>query len=327
LNERREFIAGMSVVVLPALARSEQQSRSVFFLSSERLDSPRSRQEAISIVRMGLEDQGYFEGRNVAFEYHWPQGEPNRLPGLALELARRHPPVIITVSTPAALATKRASPTVPVVFLIGGDPVKLGLVASFNRPGANVTGVSTMTNALGAKHLELLHILVPQTGTLAKLVNPENQNTESDIDEARAVAGTLGLRLLVLKAGNKDDLERAFAAGVEERVGALAVSSDDFFLKSTPQLVEFASRYQIPAIYPIRQYVSAGGLMSFGPDNDDLWRRLGIYAGRILNGEKPANLPVQQPTKFQTALNLKTAKALGLTIPETLLATADEVIQ
>jgi putative tryptophan/tyrosine transport system substrate-binding protein len=300
---------------------------SIPFLSSERLDSPQSRRESIAIVRKGLADQGYVEGRNVRFEYHWPRDEHDRLPALADELVRRRPPVIIAISTPAALAAKRASATVPSVFLIGGDPIKLGLVESFNRPGGNLTGVSTMTNALGAKNVELLHALAPRAAVVAKLLNPQNQNIESEIDEAQAVAGTLGLHLLVVKASDEDELEHAFATLGAEQAGALAVGSDDFFLRSTGRLVALALRYRIPTIYPIRQYVAAGGLMSFGPDNDDLWRRVGVYAGRVVNGEKPADLPVQQPTKFQTAINLKTAQAVGLTIPETLLAVADEVIQ
>jgi putative tryptophan/tyrosine transport system substrate-binding protein len=323
---RRDFIAGMGAAALPDLARAQQVSP-ILFLSSERLDSPESRRESIAVVRKGLEDQGYAEGRNVRFEYHWPRDGHDRLPALADELTRRKPPVIIAISTPAALAAKKASVTVPTVFLIGGDPVKLGLVDSFNRPGANVTGVSTMTNALGAKNVELLRVLAPKAMVVAKLLNPQNQNLESEIDEARSVAGTLGLRLLVLKASNENDLEQAFATLGAEQVGALAVGSDDFFLKSTERLVALALRHRIPTVYPIRQYVAAGGLMSFGPNNDELWRRVGIYAGRILNGEKPADLPVQQPTKFQTVINLKTAQALGLTIPEALLATADEVIQ
>jgi putative tryptophan/tyrosine transport system substrate-binding protein len=325
---RREFIAGLGgAAALPVVARAQRPAVPILFLSSERLDAPRSRRESIAIVLQGLEDQGYVEGRDVRLEYHWPQEEHDLLPVLADELVRRRPPVIIAISTPAALAVKKASVTIPLVFFIGGDPVKLGLVESFNRPGANVTGVSTMTNALGAKNVELLHTLVPQTTVVAKLLNPQNQNIESEIEEARAVAGALGLRLLVLKASNEDELDQAFATLGGDQVGALAVGSDDFFLRSTGRLVTLALRYRIPTIYPIGQYVAAGGLMSFGPNNDDLWRRVGIYAGRVLNGEKPAELPVQQPTKFRTAINLKTAEAIGLTIPETLLATADEVIQ
>jgi putative tryptophan/tyrosine transport system substrate-binding protein len=324
---RREFIAGLGAAAWPVVARAQQPGVPILFLSTERLDAPQSRRESIAIVRKGLEDQGYVEGRNVSFEYHWPRDEQDKLAILADDLVHRRPPVIVAISTPAALAAKKASATVPLVFLIGGDPVKLGLVESFNRPATNATGVSTMTNALGAKNVELLHALVPHSAVVAKLLNPQNQNIESEIDEAQAVAGTLGLRLLVLKASNEDELEQAFATLKAEQAGALAIGSDDFFLRSTGRLVALALQYRIPTVYPIGQYVAAGGLISFGPNNADLWRRVGIYAGRVLNGEKPADLPVQQPTRFQTAINLKTAKALGLTIPETLLATADEVIQ
>jgi putative ABC transport system substrate-binding protein len=323
---RREFIAGLgSTAAWLRAARAQQPTMPVIeFVHGASSDASANFAAAF---RKGLGETGYVEGQNVTIQYHWLAGQYDRLPMLMADLVRRQVAVIAASPTPAALAAKTATTTTPVVFTIGADPVKLGLVASMNRPGANVTGISLVTNALGAKNLQLLRELVPQATVIAMLVNPANQNAEPDAKDAQAASRLLGLSLLVLNASDRSGIEAAFATLVQQRAGALLVASDAFFSSAIEQLVALAARHRVPAIYDRREFTAAGGLMSYGPNLIDGVRQAGVYAGRILKGEKPGDLPVQQPTRFEMVLNLKTAKALGIQVPETLLVTADEVIQ
>jgi putative ABC transport system substrate-binding protein len=279
----------------------------------------------------GLKDAGYVEGQNVAVEYRWAENQPDRLPALAADLVRRRVAVIVAATTPATLAAKRATTTIPIVFGTGGDPVALGLVASLNRPGANVTGVATLQAELAPKRLQLLHELIPNAALFGVLVDPSYpQNQQSMITDLQAAARTLGLQLIIGYARTDSDLETAFATFSQQRVGAVLVGGSAFFPQRTEQLAALAARHALPAIFPLREYAIAGGLMSYGSSLGYGAYQVGIYAGhagRILKGEKPADLPVEQAVKIDLVINLRTAKALGLTIPETLLATADEVIE
>jgi putative tryptophan/tyrosine transport system substrate-binding protein len=321
---RREFIAGLgSAAAWPVVARTQQPAKPIVgFIYG---GSP-SAGEADSL-RKGLAEAGYFEGRNVTVEYHWLDGKYDRSTALARELIERPAAVIVAASTPVVLSVKAVTSTVPIVFNIGGDAVKLGLVASYSRPGGNSTGVSILSNAMGTKNLQLLHELLPQVTAVAMLVNPASPNAGPDTADAQSAARILGLRLLVSHASDRTEIEVAFADLERQRVGALLVGADPFFAASSQHVVELAAGHRIPAIYNRRDFAASGGLMSYGTNFRDAMRQVGVYAGRILKGEKPADLPVVQPTQFELVINLKTAKALGLTIPEMLLATADEVIQ
>jgi putative tryptophan/tyrosine transport system substrate-binding protein len=282
----------------------------------------------MAAFRQGLNARGYVEGRNLKILYRWAEDRDDRLPPLAADLVRRQVTVIATPgSTPATLAAKAATQTIPIVFLIGGDPVELGLVRSLNRPGGNLTGVNILTVEAASKPLELLHELVPASDLIAVLVNRANRTTESEARGLQVAARVLGVRLLMLNASSQSDIEAAFATLVRERAGALVISSDALFLAQRDQIVALAARHAVPAIQQFREFTVAGGLMSYGPSTTDGWRLVGVYTGHILNGEKPADLPVQQATKIEFAINLKTAKALGLNLPPTLLALADEVIE
>jgi putative ABC transport system substrate-binding protein len=275
----------------------------------------------------GLKEAGYVEGQNVAVEYRWAENQYDRLPGLAADLVRRRVAVIVAAGTVAPLAAKPATATIPIVFSAGGDPVALGLVASLNRPGANLTGIGNLSAELSSKQLQLLRELLPNAalfGVLADLAFPGIQSTIADLQGA---ARTLGLKLLVVYARTDSDLEPAFATFSQQRVGAVLVGRGTLFARRSEQLAALAARHALPAMFAFREHALAGGLMSYGSSQGYFYRQVGIYAGRILKGEKPADLPVQQVTKIDLIINLKTAKALGLTIPETLLATADEVIQ
>jgi putative tryptophan/tyrosine transport system substrate-binding protein len=287
------------------------------------------RREPFASILRGLTETGFVEGRNLAIEYRWAENHNDRLPSLAAELVRRRVAAIVTYSTPAALAAKGATTTIPIVFYVGSDPVKFGLVASLNRPGGNVTGVSTLSNSLEPKKLELLKELLPKASTIAMFVNPANPNGPSDADSVRAAAGKLGVDLLVLEVSTPQEIDTAFATLVQKRAAGLVVASDALFTDATHQLVALAARHQVPAIYDKSTFPSDGGLMSYGvpASGGEAFHIVGVYAGRVLKGEKPADLPVQQVTKLELVINVKTARALRVAVPETLLATADEVIQ
>jgi putative ABC transport system substrate-binding protein len=275
----------------------------------------------------GLAETGYVDGRNVAIEYRFAEGQYDRLPRLAGELVRSQVAIVVTNSTPAALAAKAATETIPIVFVLGSDPVQVGLVKSLARPGGNVTGVTVLDGELIAKAFELLHELVPAATTIGVLVNPNNLLIEAQTRESQIAARALGVHLLVLNASSQSEIETAFTKLVEQRAGALLVSGEAFFVTARDQLVALAARHAVPTLYQFREVTAAGGLMSYGTSLADAHRLVGVYSGRILRGEKPADLPVQQSTRVELVINLKTAEALGLTVPPSILARADEVIE
>jgi putative ABC transport system substrate-binding protein len=277
--------------------------------------------------RQGLNETGYIEGQNVAIEYRWAEGHYDRLPALAADLVGRKVDVIATSSTPAIQAAKAATSTIPIVFFGGGDFVALGLVASLARPGGNLTGISIMSPELNPKRLDLLSQLVPQASVIALLVNPSNAIAEVTIRDVQEAARAKGVQLQILRAGTEAEIDSAFAALVQLRAGALVAATDPFFNSRREQLVALASHHAVPAIWEWREFAEAGGLISYGSSLTGMWRPVGIYVGKILKGANPADLPIQQPTKFELVINLKTAKALGLTVPQSLLAAADEVIE
>jgi putative ABC transport system substrate-binding protein len=322
---RREFIAGLgSTAAWPVVARAQQPTMPVIgFLSSQSFDV--SYKYVIVPFLQGLKETGYVEDQNVAIEYRWAENQYDRLPALAGDLVRRRVTVIVATGLPEALAAKAA--IIPIVFLMAGDPVALGLVASLNRPGGNVTGIANLGAELASKQLQLLRELVPNTARFGVLVDPAAPPTRSLLADLRAAARTLDLQLIVVNARTDSDLETAFASFSQQRVGAVFVGIGALYNRRTEQLAALATRHALPAIYQLREFALAGGLMSYGSSLDYGFHQVGIYTGRILKGEKPADLPVQQVTRLDLVINLKTAKALGLTIPETLLATADEVIQ
>jgi putative ABC transport system substrate-binding protein len=325
--KRREFIALMGgAAAWPLAAHAQQPAMPVIgFLHPEALETIR---EFVAAFHRGLADTGHVEGRNVTVEYRWAEGQNDRLPVLAAELARRRVAAIAAPgSTPAALAAKAATKTIPIVFAVGTDPVEIGLVASLNRPGGNLTGVTNLVVEVTAKCLEVLHEMVPAATQIAFLVNPTNPASDGILREGQAAARVLGLRLLVLNASDPSEIEAAFATLARERAGALLVGQDALFSSRRDQLVALVARHAVPAIYQFREYAAAGGLMSYGTSDSDRYRQVGVYTGRILKGEKPADLPVQQSTKIELAINMKTAKALGLTFPLNLLGRADEVIE
>jgi putative ABC transport system substrate-binding protein len=275
----------------------------------------------------GLKETGYVEGQNVAVEYRWADNKFDRLPTLAADLARRRVAVIAAIGAAAALAAKEATTTIPIVFFTGADPVALGLVASLNRPGANLTGSAVLTSELSPKRLQLLRELIPNAARFGVLVDPAFPGIQSAIADLQAATRTLGLQLVVVNARTDSDLESAFATFSQQRVGAILVGNSSFYNRRMEQLAVLAARHALPAIFPYREYVLTGGLMSYGSSLGYPFHQAGIFTGRILKGAKPADLPVEQVVRIEMTLNLKTAKTLGLTIPETLLATADEVIQ
>jgi putative ABC transport system substrate-binding protein len=278
--------------------------------------------------RQGLNDSGYVVGENVVLEYRWADGRYEQLPRMAAELVQRGVAVIATFSgTPTAEAAKAATSTIPIIFLLGSDPVAAGLVDSMNRPGGNLTGVTNLTIALAQKRLEILYELVPKVSAVAFLVNPANLTADSLVRETETAATALGIQVHAVRAQVDADLDLAFESITRQQLGALVVGGDPFHLSRAAQITALAARYKVPAVYYLREYTVVGGLMSYGAVATESYRQLGTYAGRILKGAKPADLPVQQPTRFEFVINLKTAKALGLTIPPTLLATADEVIE
>ena len=325
---RREFITLVGgATAWPLAARAQEPSRLpiIGFLSPA---SSEVLVERLRAFRSGLKETGYVEGENVAIEYRWAENHIDRLPELAADLVRRQVAVIATPgSTPAALAAKAATSTVPIVFSTGADPVSLGLVASLNRPGGNATGVSDMGGAMAAKQLGLLHELLPTAARFAVLVHPNNPLRELLIKDAQAAASANGRQIEVVTANTNPEIDEAFAIFAQKQVDACLISPDVFFTSGRVRIVILAAHYKIPAIYYQRDFAEAGGLMSYGINPADRERIVGTYVGRVLKGEKPADLPVQRTTKFEFVINLQTAKLLGLTVPATLLATADEVIE
>ena len=323
---RREFITLLGgAATWPFAARAQQTMPVIGVLSAE---WPNLISDRLRAFHDGLRETGHVQGRNLAIEYRWAEGRNDRLPALAAELVRRQVTVIVATSTPAVLAARTATATIPIVFFVAADPVQLGLVTSLSRPEGNLTGVVTLNVEVAAKRLELLHELVPTATIVALLVNPSNTAlAETTTRQLEAAARTLGLQFHVLHASSDRELDTAFAALVQLRAGALVIGADPFFNSRSEQLAELTIRHRVPAIYQFREFVSAGGLTAYGSTVLDTYRPLGVYTGRILKGEKPAELPVQQATKVELVINMKTAKALGLTVSLPLLGRADEVIE
>jgi len=325
---RREFISllGGAAVAWPVAARAQQPARPVIgFLCS---GTPEADRLHVAAALQGLNETGYVEGRNLTIEYRWAEGQYDRLSALAADLVRRQVSLILAIGTsPAAFAAKSMTTAVPIVFVVGTDPVKLGLVSSLNRPGGNLTGVSFLNRVIIAKQLEILHEAVPKPASSGFLVNPTSPFADSDIADVQRAADKLGEKLFVAKAATENDIELAFATLVQQGVGSLLVAGDLFYYAQRNQIVALAGRHAMPVLYPWREAVVAGGLISYGANIDDAFRQGGIYAGKILKGEKAADLPVQLGTKVEMIINLKTAKALGITVPLPLTGRADELIE
>jgi putative ABC transport system substrate-binding protein len=330
MMRRREFITalGGAAAAWPIAARAQQPAMPVIgFLSGQ---SPDNSGHLVMMFRRGLAEIGYAEGENVAIEYRWALGQSDRLPALAADLVGRRVTVIVATAgggTPASLAAKAATTTIPIVFSSGADPVKLGLVASLNRPGGNVTGISWLTFALDGKRLGLLRELVPKLSVLPVLLNPTFVDATRQLREIQQAAQTIGQSITILNASNIREIDVAFETIGQMRPDALLLAADPFFHSRRDQITTLAARHTIPTIYEDRDFIVAGGLMSYGASFPDAVRQVGVYTGRILKGEKPADLPVLQPTKFEMVINLKTANALGLMTPDKLLALVDEVIE
>jgi putative ABC transport system substrate-binding protein len=324
---RRDFISLLSgaVTVWPLAGRAQQPTKPVIgFLHG---GSPGPYQHLVAGFQQGLKETGYVESQNVAIEYRWAEDHLDRLPGMAADLVRRKVSVIAAMTTPAALAAEAAATTIPIVFDTAGDPVRLGLVASLNRPGRNVTGIAWLGSELVAKRLGLLRDLIPKATLIGFLVNPNDPRTKTQTKDMQEAAHGLGLQIHILSATNEGELSSAFAKLAELRAEALIVGTGELFNSRPERLVSLAARQAVPAIYQAREFVAAGGLMSYGASRTDAYRQAGIYVGRVLKGEKPADLPVLQSIKFEFVINLKTAKALGLTVPPSLISIVDEVIE
>ncbi len=324
---RREFIALLGgAATWPLAARAQQPAMPVVgFLDSRAAEFYPDR---LAAFRQGLKEVGYAEGENVALDFRWAHARSDRLPALAAELARHQAAVIFAATIQAALPAKAATSTIPIVFAIGSDPVKYGLVASFNRPGGNITGTVWLGGStLAAKRLELLHEAVPGATVVAALVNPTNPGAEAEVRELKETARALGLQLHISNASTAREIDEAFATLIQQRVGALLVTADNFFFGRRDQLIVLTARHALPAITQLGEFAAAGGLMSYGASLPEAYRKAAVYVGRVLKGEKPADLPVQQATKVELVINLNTAKAIGITFPITLLGRADQVIE
>ena len=324
--KRRAFIkvVGGTAAAWPVVAWAQQQMPVIGFLG---LGSRAGTAQRVAGFLHGLRETGYVENKHVAIEYRWAEGQFDRLPALAADLVSRQVTAIMTIGPPSVRAARAQTATIPIVFAMGEDPVKEVLVASLNRPGGNITGVSYFSNLLFAKRLQLLHEFVPRAAALALLVNPKNPNADPDAKETKAAADALERKLEVLTASTERDLETAFAAIVQRHIGGLVVGVDPIFVDRPGKIPDLAARNAVPVIYDRREFPVAGGLMSYGTDTVDAYRQCGNYVGRILKGEKPADLPVLQSTKFDFVINLKTAKSLGITLPSGVLAIADAVIE
>jgi putative ABC transport system substrate-binding protein len=324
--KRREFITLLSsaAAMWPFTARAQPELPVIGLLNSTSAEAYATR---IAAFRQGLSETGYIEGRNVMIEYRWANGQYDQLPGMAADLVRRKVAVITAITTPAALAAKAATATIPIVFEMGIDPVAVGLVESLSRPGGNLTGVSLLSVELASKRLELLHEIAPTATIVAALLNPTNPNAETLSKELQAAARTLGLQLHVLHASAEGDFDMVFATILKLRAGGVMIGSDPFFNGRSKQLAELALHNAMPTIYQYRAFAAAGGLMSYGSSFTEPFRQTGAYTGRVLKGEKPADLPVQQVSKVELIINLKTAKTLGITVPPQIVARADEVIE
>ena len=324
---RRDFIAGLGgIAAWPLKARAQQPALPVIgFLGAA---SPDGYAPFVGGFLRGLKEAGFIDSENVAIVYRWAEGRYDRLPALAAELvAKRVSVMVATGGLSSSLAAKEATKTIPIVFTLGSDPLKAGLVASLNRPGGNVTGISLFAYLLDAKRVELMHELVPSATMIALLANPNNPQTDAQLADVEAACRTFGQQVVILKARSDSEIEEAFAALAQRRVSALLVSADPFFLGRRHQIVASVARHSIPAMYEWRQFAEADGLMSYGVDLVDAYRQAGVYVAKILNGAKPADLPILQPTKFEFVINLKTAKKMGLDLPAKLLALADDVIE
>jgi putative tryptophan/tyrosine transport system substrate-binding protein len=322
---RREFITLLAGAAIgwPLAARAQQTVPVIGYLSAASAGD----QSRLVAFRLGLEEQGFADGRNVKIDYRHADGRYERLAAMAAEFASRPVAVIVASALPAALAAKQATTSTAIVFVSGADPVQLGLVASLHRPGGNATGVSNYFGHLGGKRLELLRELVRRPGLIGYLLNPKNQNAEAHSAEVKQAAQAMAQPIELLTASSEREIELAFDAMTQRNVTALLIGDDPFYSTQNDQLIALSARHRLPAIHYRNEYVTAGGLLSYGSSQAETYRQAGIYTGRILKGEKPADLPVVQPTKFELAINLKTAKALGLTVPQTLLTTADQVIE
>jgi putative tryptophan/tyrosine transport system substrate-binding protein len=323
---RREFITLLGgAAAWPRATRAQGGMPVIGFMHTASADRFT---HLVSAFRTGLKEVGYIEGQNVVIEYRWAEGQYDRLPKFAADLVARQVSVFAaTGGDLSGLAAKATNTTIPIVFEVGGDPIQLGLVASLNRPGGNLTGTTLLSAELAPKRLELLHDLVPKAINVALLVNPTSPDADAQAKELQAVAPAVGMQVQVFQAGNDSDLDDAFAAMAERNANALVLQADPFFTNRRDRLVSLANRHAIPAMYPFREFATAGGLMTYGADIAEVFRETGVYTGRILRGQSPADLPVLQPTKFDLVLNLKAAKALGITVPLTLQMTANDVIE
>jgi putative tryptophan/tyrosine transport system substrate-binding protein len=324
---RRDFTTGLILAAAARSARAQQPTMPVIGLLSPGSPEDAAAVSYVAAFRQGLAAAGYAEGRNVAIEYRWARGEYDRFPALAADLVAAKVPVVFAGAINSALAAKAATATVPIVFVVGTDPIASGLVTSLSRPGGNLTGAAVMLGELWPKRLQLLHELLPQAGTIGVLINPENRNAASNTRTIEAAAKSLGLSLEVLEARTEREIDAAFGPMQQHRLDALLIGDDPFFGGHGPQLIGLATRYRLPTIYPYRAHVALGGLLSYGASIASMYRLAGEYTARILNGAKPGDLPVQQPTEFDLVINLKTAGTLGLTVPQALLAQAVEVIE